>query len=693
MTPRLPVFLASRLVASEERWGWEYREPAGAATFADDPPALAVLEPTWASELTGRYDRAMGRRRVRLLRAGGLELLAVGGLVWFWREGGPAGPIAAVLALVALGMVAHAYLALYRPRRRAARAYRTWRDECLAEYPDVIRRTAQWRANRDSHDRTESERIRATRWLDLRPTSTQRVDVYGGTPAGWDTLLAAVGGSLLNATPGMSISVVDLSPDSVSRGLVSLAGRTGHAADLLTLPEHLSAVNLLAGLDPAGIGWVLASAMSADAGSEAAAGTAPGTATATGPASATGPGAATAAGPGTAASTASTAAGSAGTAKAKATAADRARPDPDLVRRVAECVTAPVSLGRLALAVRELSGADRPARAGSAVPGTAGGDRPAESATAGSGPTSRPAAAGATQERLTDDELSALAELRRDTPAIALPALLRLGEALTELAAAEGTRSPVEPYRDPAAGLRVLQLSDRVAGTALPLLRQIVIAVLAEQIRREPPADRPRLLAITGADHLSAGFLDRLDQLLRRRSIRLMLFFRHLRPDVHPATVHPATMPPATAGATVLMRMPDPTDADRAAALVGTRHRLLASQLTVPPGAEPDRTDAGGVDGEPPGYPHEAVVHLGAARPGMLAIGAAPYHRAYRHAVAARLFTELSPTGYVLVDPADGGSPRLGDCDPTVFGQHPEPRPRPVQGEAPEIPRWATDND
>jgi hypothetical protein len=42
------------------------------------------------------------------------------------------------------------------------------------------------------------------------------------------------------------------------------------------------------------------------------------------------------------------------------------------------------------------------------------------------------------------------------------------------------------------------------------------------------------------------------------------------------------------------------------------------------------------------------------------------YQRSYEYAVEPTVLQKLSPTAFVLVDPRDPASPRLGDCDPRI---------------------------
>lgn len=139
--------------------------------------------------------------------------------------------------------------------RRADGGYRSWSGQVLAARAPVADAMRRWVGGRP-----EPAAVTAG-WWPVAPAGGGRVDVYGGSSDGWAALLATAAGSLLAG--GASVTVVDLSGDSVSRRLVAGAGAAGQRIDLLTLPDHLPDVHLLADLSADQAGEVIAEAVHA----------------------------------------------------------------------------------------------------------------------------------------------------------------------------------------------------------------------------------------------------------------------------------------------------------------------------------------------------------------------------------------------------------------------------------------------
>lgn len=107
----------------------------------------------------------------------------------------------------------------------------------------------QWRARKQAHEAAEHARLDSQpEWGAVpRPTSTQRLDVFGGTLWSWEALLTTYGTSTLAAQP---LLVLDLSREVVCRELLSLARSAGIAVNTQLLPTQLATSTLLAGLSP-----------------------------------------------------------------------------------------------------------------------------------------------------------------------------------------------------------------------------------------------------------------------------------------------------------------------------------------------------------------------------------------------------------------------------------------------------------
>lgn len=139
--------------------------------------------------------------------------------------------------------------------RRAEGSFRAWLEQVVAGQDAAAGAMREWVEERPGAGTA------AAGWWPVGPAGGGRVDVYGGTSDGWAALLATAAGSLLAG--GASVTVVDLSGESVSRRLVAGAGTAGQRIDLLTLPDHLPDVHLLADLSADQAGEVIAEAVHA----------------------------------------------------------------------------------------------------------------------------------------------------------------------------------------------------------------------------------------------------------------------------------------------------------------------------------------------------------------------------------------------------------------------------------------------
>jgi len=74
---------------------------------------------------------------------------------------------------------------------------------------------------------------------------SSRVDVVGGTPAGWASLLTTKGSSVV--ADGGSLLVLDLSGQNVAAALGELTEYTGRRVDVAEAPANLDEVGLLGG--------------------------------------------------------------------------------------------------------------------------------------------------------------------------------------------------------------------------------------------------------------------------------------------------------------------------------------------------------------------------------------------------------------------------------------------------------------
>jgi hypothetical protein len=104
-------------------------------------------------------------------------------------------------------------------------------------------------------------------WFAVRlPTSIDRVDVAGGTLAGWSALVTTLATAQLSA--GGEVSIVDLTEGAVASDLISAAERAGLRPLVLALPTDLPRLDVGLGLDGPALADVLALAAGAAAAAD-----------------------------------------------------------------------------------------------------------------------------------------------------------------------------------------------------------------------------------------------------------------------------------------------------------------------------------------------------------------------------------------------------------------------------------------
>ncbi len=101
------------------------------------------------------------------------------------------------------------------------------------------------------------------------------------------------------------------------------------------------------------------------------------------------------------------------------------------------------------------------------------------------------------------------------------------------------------------------------------LLKDLVVQWLAHRITAAP--DTSRTLVIAGADDLHRGHIERIADICDRRSVRLMLLFRHLRE---------ASLHVLGAGSVAFMKLGNHEEATRAADFIGRQHKFVLTSVT-----------------------------------------------------------------------------------------------------------------
>ena len=256
-----PSFRAGRVYL-----GWQY---ALAHPDPGPPPRRPVpaeqeqLNPGWLA--AQRREERLLTRYWKVLAAGSLAGTA---LVLVLGHAGLLNPALTILGGV--GLVALAGLSV----RAIWRGQRDLRATVAAE----VRRVGAARADQEGRlfGRLEEHARRFRSWQACQqmfarqplwypvtlPDGIDRVDVAGGTLAGWSALLTMVASARL-ATGG-EVTVIDLSEGAVARDLVALAGGMGISPLVWVLPGDLPRLDLGVGMPAEPLADVLAASASAD---------------------------------------------------------------------------------------------------------------------------------------------------------------------------------------------------------------------------------------------------------------------------------------------------------------------------------------------------------------------------------------------------------------------------------------------
>ncbi|MGH3937403.1 MAG: hypothetical protein ACRDTG_02010 [Pseudonocardiaceae bacterium] len=169
-------------------------------------------------------------------------------------------PVVAVVPVVVAGVLI--WVAVRRPARlihSADIAYSEWLAQCYQAHDRYQHESSRWAADKAADQQRQAAYTARPVWSPLRPGATERVDIYGGTTGGWQSLLAATGASLLNS--GTALTVLDLTCDRVARPLGTRAGQVGVKQRWLSCPDEIISGNLLAGLSASEIGAVVGEAI------------------------------------------------------------------------------------------------------------------------------------------------------------------------------------------------------------------------------------------------------------------------------------------------------------------------------------------------------------------------------------------------------------------------------------------------
>ena len=212
--------------------------------------AAAQPAPAWLTAQRREYRRRT--RTARALVAGGLALAAAAIVSWAMGAG-RRGPAAGLLtATAATGSLVLGGWLIRRARHALARAVRGERERLA----DLAAARADWYAAGLRHyarqhrdwQRSSVASARQAQWFPVTvPDSLHRVDVAGGTLAGWSALLTMLAVPRLAA--GGAVTVLDLTEGGVAADLIAVGRQAGLRPRVLVLPADLPRLDLGAGLD------------------------------------------------------------------------------------------------------------------------------------------------------------------------------------------------------------------------------------------------------------------------------------------------------------------------------------------------------------------------------------------------------------------------------------------------------------
>ncbi len=248
--------------------GWQYaliHPHPGPSPRRPTPPAREQLNPGWVA--AWRREQHRLDRPLKLSFGGALVLAA--GVVSLGVLGLLNPSLCGLGTLLSLAGAALAGRQIRRSERavqarvaaeeRRVATIRSLQEARLFEWQaQHADQTRDWQLRRDAYERQKH-------WYAVSlATDVDRIDVAGGTLAGWSAVLTMIGMPRLQS--GGELTVVDLTDGAVAQDLLAVARWAGITPAVWVLPDDLPRMDLSAGLGPAELADLLALAAGARAG-------------------------------------------------------------------------------------------------------------------------------------------------------------------------------------------------------------------------------------------------------------------------------------------------------------------------------------------------------------------------------------------------------------------------------------------
>ena len=235
------------------RLGWTFRDRRSLITPYPEPPPDPDAIRAQAEARLAAAQRSWQRARKWVARPSlilAIGLMALAGCAHAVNPAAPYGTtILAALVLAGPGL-----------------AWSAWKYAQLAQAqaasPDQHHRTARdgWAQRAAGHEQAELARLERVPAWGSAQSPARRTDVFGGTLAGWRSLLTVHGASIMASQP---LLVADLSGQDAAAELATLTREAGVQAAEYLLPRDLDRCGLLAGLTARQLASALAEAIHA----------------------------------------------------------------------------------------------------------------------------------------------------------------------------------------------------------------------------------------------------------------------------------------------------------------------------------------------------------------------------------------------------------------------------------------------